>query len=127
MLQIITEALGDSSDTTRLTFVYANEAIEDILLKKELDDLAAAHSDRLKIHYVLAKPPANWTNGSHGYINEATIARFMPVPGAGKVFICGPPGMMEALSGGKAPDFSQGELKGTLLALGYKPADVFKF
>jgi cytochrome-b5 reductase len=43
------------------------------------------------------------------------------------VFVCGPPGMMDAVSGGKAPDLSQGELKGMLKDLGYTSPMVFKF
>jgi hypothetical protein len=36
-------------------------------------------------------------------------------------------GMMGAVSGPKAPDFTQGELTGALAALGYDKSQVFKF
>ena len=43
MLQIIRAALKNPADNTRLSLIYANINVEDILLKKELDDLVAAH------------------------------------------------------------------------------------
>jgi hypothetical protein len=36
-------------------------------------------------------------------------------------------GMMKAISGPKAPDYTQGELDGALAALGYNKDQVFKF
>jgi cytochrome-b5 reductase len=35
--------------------------------------------------------------------------------------------MMKAVSGPKAPDYTQGEIGGMLKKLGYKEEDVFKF
>jgi len=35
--------------------------------------------------------------------------------------------MMDVISGNKAPDKSQGELKGLLKGMGYTPDQVFKF
>ncbi|KAF3510366.1 hypothetical protein F2Q69_00000847 [Brassica cretica] len=43
------------------------------------------------------------------------------------ILVCGPPGMMEHVSGGKAPDWSQGEVKGILKELGFTEQMVFKF
>ena len=44
-----------------------------------------------------------------------------------KIFVCGPPPQVEALSGGKGPKGSQGELKGLIADLGYAPSQVYKF
>ncbi|GJV88173.1 NADH-cytochrome b5 reductase-like protein [Tanacetum coccineum] len=41
--------------------------------------------------------------------------------------VCGPPGMMEHVSGGKAKDWSQGEVSGVLKELGYTEEMVYKF
>ena len=41
--------------------------------------------------------------------------------------MCGPPPMMEHISGNKAKDKSQGELKGILKDMGYSSDQVFKF
>jgi cytochrome-b5 reductase len=41
--------------------------------------------------------------------------------------VCGPPGMMNHISGDKAKDRSQGELTGILKELGYTAEMVYKF
>eukprot|EP00002_Diphylleia_rotans_P006396 TRINITY_DN15785_c0_g1_i1.p1 TRINITY_DN15785_c0_g1~~TRINITY_DN15785_c0_g1_i1.p1 ORF type:complete len:294 (-),score=78.54 TRINITY_DN15785_c0_g1_i1:200-1081(-) len=126
MLQVIHAVVKNKEDKTNVSLVFANISEGDILLRKELDDLAAAHPN-FKVHYVLEKPPAGWTQGT-GYVNSNTIATYMPAPSDDNmVFVCGPPGMMEAVSGGKAPDYSQGELKGLLAAAGFTASQVFKF
>lgn len=55
----------------------------------------------------------------------APAPRAPPCPLACQV--CGPPGMMAAISGPKNPDYSQGEVGGVLKDLGYTSAMVFKF
>ncbi len=42
-LQVIQAVLKDTSDTTQLRLLYANVSPDDILLRDELDALAAAH------------------------------------------------------------------------------------
>jgi cytochrome-b5 reductase len=127
MFQIIKEALENPADKTNYTLVFANISEEDILLKHELDQLAAAHSN-FKVHYVLEKPPAGWT-GSVGYITADTIKQFMPAASDAEsiVLVCGPPPMMKAISGDKKSPQDQGELVGILKDLGYNSAGVFKF
>jgi len=44
-----------------------------------------------------------------------------------KVFVCGPPPMYKAISGGKKSPSDQGELTGYLKDLGYSKDQVFKF
>lgn len=43
------------------------------------------------------------------------------------VYVCGPPGFMNAVSGDKTVDKSQGELTGILKELGYNSNQVYKF
>jgi len=71
-------------------------------------------SGKFKVHYVLEKPPSNWT-GSTGYVTEDVIKKNLPPP------------MMGAISGNKAPDYSQGKLEGHLARMGYKSNQVFKY
>lgn len=126
MLQIIQHALADPLDNTELTLLFANVAKEDILLKQSLDQLAAS-SKRFKVHYVLEQPPKNWREDV-GYITDEIIKQKLPPPGSDTlIMVCGPPPMMAAISGNKAPDYSQGELAGALKRLGYSPQEVFKF
>jgi len=126
MLQVIQEVLKNNADKTRVALVFANIGDKDILLKDELDRLQAKHKN-FSVHYVLEKPPAGF-NGSAGFVTEDVLKKTIPPPGADTlVYVCGPPGMMNAISGPKAKDFSQGDLSGALANLGYNKDQVFKF
>jgi cytochrome-b5 reductase len=46
---------------------------------------------------------------------------------ASKILICGPPGMMAALSGNKGEGGVQGEVEGVLKEMGYTSDQVFKY
>jgi cytochrome-b5 reductase len=95
--QIIRAALKNPKDTTNLSLIYANVNPEDILLKKELDELAAAHPDRFKVYYVLNNPPANW-DGGVGFVNIDMIReKLSPHAEDAKMLLCGPPPMMTAM------------------------------
>lgn len=58
--QIIRAVLKNPKDRTGLSLIYANVNPDDILLKKELDALAAEHADRFKV-YVSFIPPSELT------------------------------------------------------------------
>lgn len=61
-------------------------------------------------------------------MDEKVLGNILPKPSPDvKVFVCGPPGMMKAISGPKAPDYSQGEVDGVLKNLGYTKDNVYKF
>ncbi|KAI0053286.1 NADH-cytochrome b5 reductase [Auriscalpium vulgare] len=97
MLQIIRAALKNPSDRTKLSLIYANVNTEDILLKKELDDLAANHPSRFTVYYVLNNPPAGWTGGV-GFVTKDQIAEHLPSSDHNiKILLCGPPPMMTAM------------------------------
>jgi len=126
MLQVVNEIVNNPEDKTQVTLVFANVEERDILLRHEIDHIAAKHK-HIKVHYVLEKPPAAWA-GSSGFVNIDMIKQFLPQPSDHTlIYVCGPPGFMQALSGTKAPDFSQGELVGALAAAGYTKEQVFKF
>lgn len=44
-----------------------------------------------------------------------------------KIFVCGPPGLYNAVSGNKKSPADQGELTGILKELGYEKEQVYKF
>jgi NAD(P)H-flavin reductase len=68
---------------------------------------------------VLAKPSPSW-KGAKGFVSADIIRDTMPAPGPdSRVLVCGPPGFMNAVSGGKTPDYKQGEVSGLLKAAGY--------
>jgi cytochrome-b5 reductase len=89
MLQIIRAALKNPADRTKLSLIYANVNLDDILLKEELDELAKNHGSRFKVYYVLNNPPANW-NGGVGFVSKEQIAERLPPPSEDiKVLLCG--------------------------------------
>ncbi|KAI0283313.1 NADH-cytochrome b5 reductase 1 [Russula aff. rugulosa BPL654] len=97
MLQIIRAALKNSEDPTRLSLIYANVNYEDVLLKKELDELVDKYPSRFKVYYVLNNPPTGWTGGV-GFVSKEQIARHLPATHDNiKILLCGPPPMMTAM------------------------------
>lgn len=96
--QIIKAALSNPLDTTQLSLIYANVQECDILLKKDLDELAAAHPLRFKVYYVLNTPPAGWTGGV-GFVTKDMIMQHLPAPkgSENKMCLCGPPPMLAAM------------------------------
>ena len=46
MLQLVRAVFRDPEDETRLSLLFANQTEEDILLRKELEEVQAEHPDR---------------------------------------------------------------------------------
>ena len=89
MLQIIRAALKNPLDRTKLSLIYANVNVEDILLRSELDELAEKHKDRFKVFYVLNNPPPNWKGGV-GIVTKDQVERHLPPTDHNiKVLMCG--------------------------------------
>ncbi|VDK84973.1 unnamed protein product [Cylicostephanus goldi] len=94
MLQIITAILKNVDDKTRISLLFGNQSEEDILCRKELDDLASMHSDRFTVRYTVDRPPENW-KFSVGFVNDEMIKEHLPPPSDDSaVFMCGPPPMI---------------------------------
>ena len=67
MLQVVKaiircRARNGGTDRTEVDLIFANVNKEDILLKEDLDSLAA-EDDKFRVHYVLNNPPEGWTGG----------------------------------------------------------------
>lgn len=63
-----------------------------------------------------------------GYVTAELLKTKLPSPKLGddiKIFVCGPPGQVSAISGPKK-GFEQGELGGILKELGYTKDQVYK-
>lgn len=112
--QVLQTVLKDVSDTTTFSLIFANISEEDILLKKELDDMSKRHGDRFKVHYVLNNPPKGWFGGV-GFVTAEMIKDLLPAPGDDVAILrCGPPPMMKAM-------------EAHLDALGYSANQQFQF
>lgn len=100
MLQVIKAILRGraSGDRTEIDLLFANVNLDDILLKDELDSLAAK-DDKFRVHYVLNNPPAGWS-GATGFVTQDLIKEKLPAPANDvKILICGPPPMVKAMKG----------------------------
>ena len=129
MYQLIRAIFSNPEDTTKVSLVFGNISEEDILLKKEFEKLENEYPQRFKAYYVLDKPPRG-SNATKGFITKELLKTVLPAPEAGekiKVFVCGPPGLYKAISGGKKSPADQGELAGYLKELGYSKDQVYKF
>lgn len=128
MYQLCRAIFSNPDDKTKVTLVFGNVTEEDILLKKELVELENTYPQRFRAFYVLDKPPKTWQGGS-GFITKELLKTVLPEPKEDniKVFVCGPPGLMNAVSGNKKSPKDQGELVGILRELGYTPEQVYKF
>jgi len=128
MFQVINEILKNPQDKTEIILLYANLSEKDILLKDQLDQLSFRHRDRFHVHYTIDKSVLpNWKHDV-GFISSSMVKKYLPPPSNDTVvMVCGPPGLMNLVSGDKAPDYSQGELTGLLKDLGYSKDGVFKF
>ncbi|CAI9100190.1 OLC1v1037132C1 [Oldenlandia corymbosa var. corymbosa] len=126
MLQIIEAIVKNPDDNTKVSLIYANVSPDDILLKKKLDVLAASHPN-VTVYYTVDNPTNDWVGGK-GYISKDMVVKGLPAPGDDTlILVCGPPGMMELVSGNKAKDYSQGEVSGLLKDVGYTESMVYKF
>jgi len=129
MYQLARAIFNNPDDKTKVTLVFGNVTEDDILLKRELDHLENTYPQRFRAFYVLDNPPKDATGFQKGYITKELLKKVLPEPKEEniKVFVCGPPAMYKAISGGKVSPSDQGELDGALKDLGYSKDQVFKF
>jgi cytochrome-b5 reductase len=97
MLQIIRAILKNPEDTTKITLIYANVTIDDILLREDLESFATRYPEKFKLVLVVEKTVDTWTGGM-GFISEAMIREHCPPLATDiKILICGPPPMVSAM------------------------------
>ncbi|KAG1677417.1 hypothetical protein FOA52_001872 [Chlamydomonas sp. UWO 241] len=87
--------LSDAEDPTTMSLIFANQTADDMLMRAELDSLAAANPDRLKVYYVLSQAHAGWEGGS-GYVTlDMMKERLFPAQPDTLALMCGPPGLLD--------------------------------
>lgn len=83
---------------SQVSLLYANRYLEDIIFKRELDELQHAYPERFQLKYVLSRPPEGW-NGLTGRIegeNAKKWIRELQIPDLEEhYYLCGPYGMIE--------------------------------
>lgn len=95
-LQVIRAVLKNPADRTKISLIYANVNEGDIILRDELDELAAQY-DNFEVFHVLNNPPAGWQQGE-GFVTTDIIKQHCPAPADDiKILMCGPPPMISAM------------------------------
>lgn len=115
MLQVVREVLKkNDQDKTQISLLFANQSEDDILLRKELDELAGKYTDQFKVWYTIDRPSDNW-QFSTGFVSAEMIKEHLPAPNEDTlILLCGPPPMVKFVH--------------TLLdSLEYKPENKFNY
>lgn len=97
----LTKSLLLKEPNSKITLVYANRNVDSIIFKSTFEKLQADSNGRLEVIHVLEMPPVAW-DGYSGRLSPATIGDILAkVSQKGPVseyFMCGPEGMMQAVS-----------------------------
>lgn len=96
MLQIMRQIFKDPDDSTQVFLIFANQTENDILLRSELDELAAVNPDSFHLWYTVDRPSDGWQQGV-GFVTEQMIRERLPAPAPDViVLMCGPPPMIQS-------------------------------
>jgi ferredoxin-NADP reductase len=77
----------------RHTLVYSNRTWSDVIFRRELGELAARHSDRLRVVHTLTRDAPEESMGPgvrSGRVDLGLLRETIPDPSACLVFVCGP-------------------------------------
>jgi len=91
-MSIIKHALATRTKL-RHTLIYGNKTWEDIIFRRQFEELATAHPGKFEIVHALSREPGGAVFGPRvrrGRVGEDLIREFIPDPSAVEVFACGP-------------------------------------
>ncbi|CAL1189646.1 unnamed protein product, partial [Candida parapsilosis] len=84
--------------------------------------------DQVRVTYFVNDKKGKDFDGVEGFITKDFLQKNLDKPSPDtKIFVCGPPGLYDAISGNKKSPSDQGEVTGALADLGYTKEHVFKF
>jgi cytochrome-b5 reductase len=129
IFQLMEAMTANTDDKTTIHLLYGSQTPQDILIKPLIDKMVSEHPTRVKVSYYVDRSDADW-DGLTGYITPEAITSVHGAPGneRSKVFVCGPPPMMNAVCGPKGANYTQGVLGDSALGkLGFNESEVFKF
>lgn len=93
--QVMQAICRDPEDTTEVYLLYANQSPDDILMREELEKMAASRPGQIKIWYTVDRPSEAWEYSS-GFIDENMLRDHMPEAGVDSfVGMCGPQPMID--------------------------------
>lgn len=111
MARLIWLALQEIDSIRETKLLFFNRQEEDILWRRELDELAA-NNERFQVEYVLSEPCESWS-GRKGRVDESMLKDFLNRPDGSKCYacVCGPTAFTELTIGLlKQQGFSEKEL-----------------
>lgn len=79
--------------SVRHTFVYSNRTCDDVIFRRQLDELERAHPDRLKVVHCLTREkvqPADMIRCHLSRISLEILRAAIPDPATALVYACGP-------------------------------------
>jgi len=85
----------DTRSRTKIALLYGNSAEEDIVFRKELEDMQKLNSN-FRVAFVIAEASDGWT-GYVGRIDADMIKKEIPDYMETMFYTCGPPAMVEAM------------------------------
>ena len=138
LFQIVKILLDDPEDIAKIYVLSINRFEHDILMKEELDQMAEAYPERIRVTYRLTGNDAEeGCDQGRGGVDLALKALPPPSSPDSMIFVCGKDGFVSFWGGPigrgpRAPDGSkgpkiQGPLLGTLKEAGYDESQVFKY
>jgi len=114
LLSIVKTTL-ETEPRSRFTLIYGNRASSSVMFKEELAALKDRHLDRFNLVHVLSRE-AQDIDLLHGRIDrakaDALLAHWVDLDGVDAAFVCGPEGMMDAVTGAlRARGFPDAKIK----------------
>jgi ferredoxin-NADP reductase len=85
----------DNKLDTDLVLLYGNHTMKDIVFKEDFD-IMQREFPKLKVMHILSETGVEWQERK-GHIDSQVIKKEVPDYSERKFYICGPPGMVEAM------------------------------
>ncbi len=82
---------------SRVSLVYGNRSVSDIIFHDELGALAKTHGDRFVVRHVLTNAPEGFSGRTGLLDRDCTTAELDGLSAADEYFVCGPEPMMQAV------------------------------
>lgn len=68
MLQLVRHITKDPHDNTKMALLFANQTEKDILLRNELEEVAAKHPDQFKLWFTVDTPSEGMYNSKFVFL-----------------------------------------------------------
>jgi ferredoxin-NADP reductase len=96
----IAETVLRLEEASRVTLIYGNRSLDDVIFRERLAALCEEFGGRLRVDHVLERPPDDWQHGRGLLTGEVLESRLQSLgiedDGVTRYFLCGPTPMMEA-------------------------------